>query len=181
MIYSRDRHEPLTAAAWDGGRARSAIEQIVRLTEAGCSAQGLWQSHPLDSNKADPAYMLYAGSCGVIWALRYLETQGAARRVNNYRPHVPGLLDPNRKDMGDAGVSPFASYLMGDTSILMLDYWLDPADETADAVAGLVRANLDHPSRELMWGSPGTLLAALFMHWRTGEDRWAQLYRAVSR
>jgi len=37
--------------------------------------------------------------------------------------------------------------------------------------------NKNHPARELMWGSPGTLLAALFMYQRTGEPKWADLFR----
>jgi hypothetical protein len=32
-----------------------------------------------------------------------------------------------------------------------------------------------------MWGSPGTLLAALFLHDWTGETRWADLYRETTR
>ena len=31
-----------------------------------------------------------------------------------------------------------------------------------------------------MWGSPGTLLAALFMHRRTGQERFAQLFRRTA-
>ena len=32
-----------------------------------------------------------------------------------------------------------------------------------------------------MWGSPGTMLAALFLHERTGEARWADLFRCTAR
>jgi hypothetical protein len=32
-----------------------------------------------------------------------------------------------------------------------------------------------------MWGSPGTLLAALFLHEHTGDERWAMLYRETAR
>lgn len=31
-----------------------------------------------------------------------------------------------------------------------------------------------------MWGSPGTLLAAALLHGRTGDERWAQLFRATA-
>ena len=41
----------------------------------------------------------------------------------------------------------------------------------------LIEGNQDHPARELMWGSPGTLLAALFLHERTGDARWGTLFR----
>ena len=32
-----------------------------------------------------------------------------------------------------------------------------------------------------MWGSPGTLLAALFLHQHSGEPRWAELFRRTAR
>ena len=32
-------------------------------------------------------------------------------------------------------------------------------------------ANREHPARELMWGAPGTLLAAVFLHERTRDAR----------
>ena len=32
-----------------------------------------------------------------------------------------------------------------------------------------------------MWGAPGTMLAALFMHERTGQSRWAELFRRCAR
>ena len=31
-----------------------------------------------------------------------------------------------------------------------------------------------------MWGAPGTMLAALFLHERKGDARWAQLFRATA-
>ena len=32
-----------------------------------------------------------------------------------------------------------------------------------------------------MWGSPGTLLAALFLFERTGNERWSDLFRSTAR
>jgi lantibiotic modifying enzyme len=181
MLYAEDRHEPVTSQAWDEARAREAIHRIAAMTESAFTAKSLWPAHPQDGDRGGPAYMLYMGACGVIWALRYLETQGAVKLSHDYQPHVRGLLEPNRAAMEEAGRPPFGSYLMGDTSILMLDHWFHPADETADEIAHLVAANTNHPTRELMWGAPGTLLAALFMHRRTGEERWAQLFRETAR
>jgi Lanthionine synthetase C-like protein len=44
----------------------------------------------------------------------------------------------------------------------------------------LIEGNIQHPARELMWGSPGTLLAALFMHQQTGQERFAELFRRTA-
>src|SRR5437588_7488131 len=42
----------------------------------------------------------------------------------------------------------------------------------ADALYALVRANVTNPTDDVMWGAPGTLLAALAMGEWTGETRW---------
>ena len=73
-----------------------------------------------------------------------------------------------------------ASYLMGDTGLSLLEQWLKPSAAVADRLARLIESNLDCPTRELMWGSPGTLLAALFLHEHTAEPRWAALFRRTA-
>ena len=181
MLFSEDRHEPVTAQRWDEGRARQAIQRIVDDTERRFSPLTLWPMHPLDSMDPSPAYPLYMGACGVIWALRYLQAQGAASLSKDYEPFVLSLLGPNRAAMEHSGDSPFGSYMMGDTSILLLSYWFDPSEATALELARLIRANVDHPTRELMWGSPGTLLAAALMHERTQEPGWAELFQGTAR
>ncbi|CAN7298424.1 LanC-like protein [Variovorax sp. LjRoot84] len=181
MLFSTDRHEPLSPVAWDEAVARETIERIVRQTEARFSPELLWPTHPKDSAEPAPSCMLYWGACGVFWALRYLEARGACRLQCDYAPFVHSLLKPNRKAMGHRGPSAFGSYLMGDSGIQLLRHWNDPSEETAAELAVLIEATMDHPARELMWGSPGTLLAALFLQERTGDPRWAQLYQATAR
>lgn len=181
MLFSEDRHESVTALPWDEGRARQAIQRIVDDTEQRFSPATLWPMHPLDSEDPSPMYLLYFGACGIIWALRYLQTQGAASLARDYEPFVLPLLERNRVAMKHAGDSPFSSYMMGDTSIRLLSYWYNPCEETALELARLIRANVDHPTRELMWGSPGTLLAAWLMHQHTQEPRWAELFQLTAR
>jgi len=135
----------------------------------------------MDANSSAPRYALYWGACGVIWALRFLERLGAASLSRNYASSILPLLAPNRAEMGQADSAAFGAYLMGDTGIRLLEFWVDPSDQTATELSRLIQANMDHPARELMWGSPGTLLAALFMHRRTGEPRWAQMYQDTAR
>lgn len=182
MLFTADRHEPLSAVSWDEERARDAILRIVRDTEERFSPETLWPTHPMDAKSSAPQYALYWGACGVIWALRYLERQGAASLFRkNYDTSILPLLAANRAEMGQADSAAFGAYLMGDTGIQLLEFWVAPSDQTASELSRLIQANMDHPARELMWGSPGTLLAALFMHRRTGEPRWAQMYRDTAR
>ena len=179
-LFSEERHEPLAGGRWDEQRARDTLSRIVRQAEDHFAAHGLWPAHPRDSDKQGPSYMLYAGACGTIWVLRYLQSRGAVRLANDYAPHVQPMLEPNREDFGEAGKMPFGSFLMGDTSIWMLHHAFRPG-EGNDEVAALVEATMDHPTREYMWGAPGTLAAALFMHRQQGDARWADLFRRTAR
>ncbi len=54
---------------------------------------------------------------------------------------------------------------------------LFPSKENADRLAELIAANAEDERREVMWGSPGTMLAAAAMHELTGEERWLELWR----
>ena len=69
---------------------------------------------------------------------------------------------------------------MGDTGLLLLHFWLSPDAETAAQLEALIAGNVDRPARELMWGAPGTLLAALFLHQWTRESRWEARIRSWS-
>lgn len=183
-LFDPARHEPLEAPAWDEAAARAAIEWIVRGTEDAFVPQTYWPIHPLDRDgeAAQPAYPLYFGACGVVWALHYLDAVGAVSLRRRYDQYLDALVPLTRDWLEASGSRDFASYLMGETAIRLLCCELDYVPETVARLQALIASNVDHPARELMWGSPGTTLAALFMHERTGHDRWAQLYRTgVSR
>jgi hypothetical protein len=106
---------------------------------------------------------------------------GAARLSRSYLDAFDLLRDRNRAALaafGDDGE--FASYLMGDTPIEMMAFGERPDAACADRLAALIAGNVAHPARELMWGAPGTLLAALFLHQRSGDARWADLFRTTA-
>jgi hypothetical protein len=174
------RHEPLAGAPWDESLARATVERVVRLAETAFTPQAYWPAHPRDSDKQGPHYMLYAGGCGAIWSLQYLQARGAVALSNDYADHVLPMLAPNRSDFGERSKEPFGSYLMGDTSIWMLREAF-VAGDGRDAIASLIEATIDHPAREFMWGAAGTLTAAQLMHRRSGEARFADLFRATAR
>jgi hypothetical protein len=169
MLFDPERHEPTRDSGWDPVRARTAIEEIIRDTHARYEPRTWWPTPPLDVEPGDadvPSTSLYFGAAGVIWALREL---GAAIDAD-----LSTLLEDNRTWLCANGFEHDAgSYLMGDTGIELLA-------SNHDRLAELIAANREHPARELMWGSPGTMLAALFLHERTGEERWADLFRATA-
>lgn len=66
---------------------------------------------------------------------------------------------------------------MGDSGILLTGWRQSPSEAIAAELAQCIAGNQEHPSRELMLGAPGTMLAALAMHDFTREERWAELFR----
>lgn len=183
MLYDPVRHEPLQPLPWDESRARDAIHAIVRDAESAFDPERLWAIHPRDADEGEilPFCPLYFGAAGVIWALHHLETLGAARLDRAYARVLPGLVERNRQWLRSGGSDADASYLMGETGILLVQAMLEPSARVTDALAALIASNADHPSRELMWGAPGTLLASLFLHEQTHEPRFADLFRTTAR
>jgi hypothetical protein len=182
MLHDPARHEPVLPIAWNEAAARDTIAGIVRETEQAWSPGRWWPVHPRDLAQGDdpdqPATPLYHGACGVVWGLAYLEAVGAARLTRRTGfDELDELLARNRAWLkADGSGDESASFLMGDTPIEMLAQALQPTAERADRIAALIGSNLRHPARELMWGSPGTLLAALAMHERDGDPRWQRLF-----
>lgn len=181
MLYDPARHEPLRPIEWDEGRVRAVIADIVADTERAFSADQYWPLHPRDLDDGEEpqqrATCLYFGACGVIWGLEHLQSRGAVRLSRAYAQHLEPLLERNREWLKSGGTAGYASFMMGDTPILMMQYAREPTAARADAIAALIASNRDNPTRELMWGAPGTMLASLFLHERTGDPRWAALFR----
>jgi hypothetical protein len=181
MLFDQERHETLLPIEWDEARVRACIAHIVREAETQFSRDSYWPRHPRDletgHDPTQPACPLYHGACGVFWALHYLQAVGAVRIASGYMGHLEKLLSRNRAWLRSFGSHDDASYMMGVTPILMLAYGHNPTSELADDLEALIAGNADNPTRELMWGAPGTLLAALFLHQHWGDERWARLYR----
>src|SRR5262245_45030342 len=184
MLFDPSRHEPLQAPPWSEQRAREAIAWIVRETEAAFAPSRYWPMHPRDLEPGDdPAQVatpLYFGAAGVVWALRRLHALGACAATVAERIDLAALRDDNRRWLRKQGFEEFGSYLMGDLAIDLMAWESAPSTAGADALAWLIASNIDHPARELMWGSPGSLLAATFLHERSGDARWAELVRRIA-
>lgn len=184
MLFDPARHEPLQPIAWDAARARAAIEAIVRDTEARCVPGRWWPLHPRDVDPGEDAQQvspsLYYGAAGVVWALRYLEAVGAVRRGGGWREDLAALRDADRAWLASFDSTDHGAYLMGELPIALMAFEDDPGGELALSLPGLIERTLDHPACELMWGAPGALLAASFLHERSGEARWADAYRRIA-
>lgn len=171
-LFDPSRHQPLQGGPWDPMVARSALDRIVQGTLGDFQPARGWSMHPGDGKDAQPDTSLYYGGCGILWALHALHDRGAAPAwpgpMQDYLASMQGLQDHR------------GSYMFGDLPILLLRHALQPEPALADEIAALVAQTMHAPERELMWGSPGTMLASLFMHRRTGEARFAELFRATA-
>ena len=183
MLHDPARHEPLQALAWDEARVSATIARIVDETVAAFTPDGLWPPHPRDLEPGDDPDMratnLYWGAAGVIWALAYLRKVGAADSPS-FAQHLDSLRVRNRASLAGMPGDNTGSYLMGDLPFEMMAWGHAPSAARADTIAALVEANIGHPARDLMWGSPGSLLAAALMHGASGDERWAVLFRRVA-
>jgi hypothetical protein len=183
MLFQPDRHEQLTSPSWDESLARKTIEHIVRDTHERFSQASFWPVHPKDIDPSDdpsqPAWPLYFGAAGVIWAIHYLQELGAVDRDHQrrYDDSLDLIRVRNREWLSGIPSDERAAYLMGDTPVLLMQEGMQPSEARENELAQLIERNLDHSGRELMWGSPGTMLAALLLHERCRNDRWADLFR----
>ena len=183
MLYRPAAFERLTDTPWDADRVREAIAAIVADADAAFDPDGLWPAEEWDAWTAPtPMKNLYVGAAGAIWALDALRRRGLAasgidlsaaalRALEAWRaaPDYPqGIELPSTADAGLLG---------GESGILPVAWRLAPDDELADALFGRVSENVGNEADDVMWGSPGTMLAARALLDATGDERWAEAWR----
>jgi hypothetical protein len=179
MLYEPDDFHPLTEAPWDEERVRAEIRDIVADTDSALRGPKLlWRASTSDRWKAtSPLKDVYVGAAGVLWALDDLRRRGhaetrldlgdlALRTLERQRAmpdltKVDGLPEPAE-----------SALLSGEAGIILTAYRIAPSRELADALHERVRANVANEADEVMWGSPGSLLAAEHMLAWSGDERW---------
>jgi hypothetical protein len=180
MLFDPERHEALCVTPWSEATARDVIRAIVEDACRSFIPASLWRTHPRDveddRTAALPDAGLYQGAAGAIWALQWLQSRGAAEVDLDLGDAVATLIEHGRRFIEAAGMERM-SYMLGETGILLLQWKNRASQDTADALFAMVQANLRNPAREALWGSPGTLVAALHMLEATREPRWQALFR----
>jgi len=183
VLYRPEAFEPLEDAVWDENRIRDEIRGIVADAGAAFDPVGLWPADDWDAWTSPlPLKNLYVGASGVIWALDVLRRRGyadsqldlaavARRTLEAWRaePDFPAQLElPAPAE---------ASLLEGESGMLVVAWRLSPSEDLADALYARIRANVKNAANEVMWGSPGTMLAARAMLAWTGATRWADAWQ----
>jgi lantibiotic modifying enzyme len=170
-LFSPESHEPLLDEPWSPARIESAIREIV--AEAEAAFDDGWPAHPLDEDEPRRYRTVYLGGAGVIRALDELQRRGLVELTRDYVPYLEQDYVPDFPADHDQE----RSLLMGETGIRLVLQRISPSDANADRLAELIGANAQDERREVLWGSPGTMLAAAELHRSTGEPRWADLWR----
>ena len=182
MLFTPEAYEPLTAE-WDEERALAGIRKVVADADAAFGGESLWPAAEWDSWRTPtPLKTLYVGAAGVIWGLDALARRGYAEPQTDLAAAAESTVEawrrepdfmaevelPSRKESG---------LLSGETGILLVAWHLTHRKELADDLYERVRENEDSEAEEVMWGTPGTLLAAQRMFETTRDDRWREAWQ----
>src|SRR5947208_681700 len=174
MLFDPDVHERLIEDDWDPDRVRAAIREIAEDAEE--SFDDGWPTHPKDIEEKDDETRrfrsVYLGGAGVVQALDSLQRKGLVELRRDYVAYLENGYEPDCPDFDHE-----RSLMMGETGIRLVLHRLSPSKENADRLAELIAGNARDERREVMWGSPGTMLAAGALYELTGEARWTDLWR----
>jgi hypothetical protein len=179
-LYRPSEHEPLADAPWDEERARRGLAEIV------VDAERLdWPPHPRDADGWVPEDVatLYLGAAGMVWALHRLGS------TLDLRPVVERTLEWWHAPPDDPRSVRDRGLLVGESGLLLVAHVLGSAAADDDRLRACIRANARNETWELLWGSPGTMLAAraigddegwresaelLWAEWDDGTGFWTQ-------
>lgn len=193
MLYSPEAHEALADEPWSAERVRTTIASIVADSES--AFDDGWPLHPEDKEEGDDPgarfRTVYLGGAGVVDALYRLAQRGFVELRRDYVPYLEHSLEAE-PDFSDDGAG--RSLWMGETGIRLVLQRLAPSQANLDRLSELIAANERDERCELMWGSPGTILAGrelgldvtASIEWlqgqRDAEGLWTQqLYGQSSR
>jgi hypothetical protein len=177
VLYGPELHEPLTGTPWNAARAGTAIRAIVADADRVYDPETFWPADDWDAYEAVlPLTDVFVGAGGVAWGLERLRRSGHAETTLDLTVVAQRALARYREEpelQGDHLPRPARSSLFnGEAGLVLVAWLLEPTDELASELLELVRQNIGNEANELMWGVPGTLLAARVLHARTREERW---------
>ena len=158
MLFTPEAHEALGDEPWSADRARTASASIV--DDAEDAFEDGWPTHPQDADNEDEARRrfrtVYLGGSGVVAAFHRLVQRGFVELRREYVPYLEHSLEapPDYPDY-----DPQRSLWMGETGIRLVLQRLAPSQANLERLAELIAANEQDERRELMLGSPGTILA----------------------
>ena len=159
MLFTPDAHEALADEPWSTEKVRTAIASIV--ADAESAFDDGWPTHPRDVVEDGDASTrlrnVYDGGAGVVEALHRLARRGFVELRRDYVPYLERSLEA-QPDFPDEDAE--RSLWNGETGIRLVLQRLAPARANLERLSELIAANEQDERCELMWGSPGTILAS---------------------
>ena len=177
MLYRPEAFEPLIDEPWDEARVRDGDPRRSSRTRTRPSTRtgSGRRTSGTPGRSTPPLKDLYCGAAGVVWALDALRRRGHAET----RIDLAAAIDAGARALARGAATsggetplpspPSSSLLCGESGILVVAWRLAPSADLADTLLARVRENVANEAEELMWGSPGTMLAAQAMHGWTGR------------
>jgi len=172
-LFRATEHEPLVGDEWSEERAEGAIAAIVADAEAAFDGTR-WPWHPGDGAEQWSISDLYVGGAGMIWALEELGSTGWADAAVSFIDAYRARPSPWDED------PVMTSYHFGELGIALVAFRQARDAGLADRVHELVLASFDTDANEVMYGTPGAMLAAEAMLAWTGEPRWDDAWQAAA-
>jgi hypothetical protein len=157
MLFQPEAHEVLTDEPWSAERIRTAIASIV--ADAESAFDDGWATHPQDeANDVSAARRrsVYLGGAGMVDALHRLARRGFVELRRDYVPYLERSLEAP-PDFPDEDAE--RSLWMGEAGIRLVLQRCSPSAVNLERLSELIAANERDERCELMWGSPGTILA----------------------
>jgi hypothetical protein len=158
MLFTPEAHEALAEEPWSAERARAAIASVV--ADAERAFDDGWPMHPEDEDddgSIPGLRTVYIGGAGVVDALRRLAQRDFVELQRDYVPYLERSLEAE-PDFPDE--DPERSLWMGETGIRLVLQRLAPSPANLERLSELIAANERDERCDLMWGSPGTILAS---------------------
>lgn len=178
-LYDPGRHQPLGPGThWNPDRAIAWLRQWSRDALNSWSPETGWPLHARDASDFDdsPPHLttLYCGEAGIWLALARLAAAGYCELPVTPAERFAALAAAyaSAPDTGER----VPSWYLGESGLLTALSHFAPEAAIDDRLETLVRANRENPTREALWGAPGTMVAALFRYEASGEERWRAAY-----
>jgi len=174
-LFAPEAHERCGGAPWQDMAVLDRIRAIVADTEDQFIADSWWPLHPADEEylgrNVYTTHALWTGAAGILWALDALARAGAVELRRDYRPAASQLHADYLANADDE--HPVVPGLWrGEAGTLLVADRIAPDPARAARLLECVHENAGNETLELMWGSPGTMLAAHVMYERTRDERW---------
>tara|TARA_B100000749_G_scaffold122825_1_gene93768 strand:- start:10512 stop:11675 length:1164 start_codon:yes stop_codon:yes gene_type:complete len=174
MLIDGDRHLEWVEKRWSEEKALRIIDDIFEKTTAAFDPETFWPAHKDEACDIPCNKSLYFGATGTLLGLDEISRFRKTKAPFSINSVIDKVLEEYRRAPDTEEIVP--SYFLGETGILLFHFKFSKSQEVADTLFLKIKENINNPVNEVLWGCPGTMLAALYMFRWTQEGRWRELF-----